>query len=200
MKNKKEDGKITKKKGKIIIVSGPSGVGKSTIVKEIIKNEKLNLKFSVSLTTRKARSGEIDGINYHFVNKKEFLAAIKKNELLEYTIFVENYYGTKKNDVDHWINEGYNVLLEIEIEGAKQIFKKYKKNEIISFFIMPPNFEELKKRIQNRLTENDNTIKNRLERANEEIKFKSHFNYVIINDVCDKAKNEITKIIENNIS
>lgn len=200
MKNKKEDGKITKKKGKIIIVSGPSGVGKSTIVKEIIKNEKLNLKFSVSLTTRKARSGEIDGVNYHFVDKKEFLAAIKKNELLEYTIFVENYYGTKKNDVDHWINEGYNVLLEIEIEGAKQIFKKYKKDEIISFFIMPPNFEELKKRIQNRLTENDNTIKNRLERANEEIKFKSHFNYVIINDVCDKAKNEITKIIENNIS
>ena len=185
------------KKGKIIIISGPSGVGKSTIVKEIIKNKNLNLKFSVSLTTRKPRLGEINGVNYYFVNKKDFLSAIKKGELLEYTVFINNYYGTKKNDVDKWINNGYNVLLEIEIEGVKQILKKYKKDELISFFIMPPSLEELKKRIKNRLTENDNSIKLRLERAIKEIEFKSYFNHVIVNNICDNAKEEIIKIIKN---
>lgn len=185
--------------GKLIIIAGPSGVGKGTIVQKLIKYTELKLKFSVSLTTRKPRLGEIDGVNYHFVDKKTFLNAIKNNEMLEYAEFVGNYYGTKKSYIDKWAKDGYNVILEIEIEGTKQILKKYPKNKIISFFITSPNLKELKRRIQNRLTEDKKIIKLRLEKAREEMKCLSYFDHVVVNDDCDCAVTKIVSLIKEHL-
>lgn len=185
--------------GKLIIIAGPSGVGKGTIVKKLLKYQELKLKFSVSLTTRKPRLGEINGINYYFVDKKTFLTAVKNNEMLEYAKFVGNYYGTRKSDIDKWLKDGYNVILEIEIEGTKQILKKYSKNKIISFFINSPNLKELERRIQNRLTEDKEIIKLRLEKAREEMKCLSYFDYVIVNDDCDCAIAKIVFLIKKHL-
>ena len=183
-------------KGKIVIISGPSGVGKTTIRKELFSDPSLNLAFSISMTTRKKRDNETNHIDYHFVNKDEFEKTIKEDKFLEYACFAQNYYGTLEEDVDKLLEKGLNVVLEIEIKGAKQIIDK--RDDIISFFFMPPSFKELKRRLVERKTDTKKAISKRLKRAKKEIKLAHLYNFTIINDDLNKAISEVKKILKEN--
>ena len=187
------------KKGSLIIIAGPSGVGKGTIRKILMKNKSLNLVFSVSLTTRKPRPNEVNGKDYYFVSKKEFSKAIKEGDFLEYASFVGNYYGTSKKYVNKFRNKGKNVILEIECKGTKQILNKFDKKELITFFIVPPSIKELEKRIRLRSTESNEVIKSRLKKARSELKLNKYFDYVIENDTPEKAANRIIKILKSQL-
>lgn len=187
-------------KGKLIIISGPSGVGKGAIISELFKDKSLNLAYSVSYTTRQPRNYEIPGINYFFVTKEEFLKRVRNNDFLEYTNFINNYYGTSKSYVEQLQLEGYNVILEIEADGASQIIKNYSdKENIFSIFIMPPSFEVLAKRIKLRASETKDIIEARLNKAKEEFKLQKQYDYVVVNDILEHAIEEIKKIIKKNI-
>lgn len=185
---------------KIIVILGPSGVGKGTIEKNLFKDEKLKLKFSISATTRSKREDEINGVQYFFKNEKEFLELIEKNEFIEWNKHLNNYYGTLKHNVDDIIKEGMNVLIEVETSGALNILKYYKERnlskEVISIFILPPNFEELEKRILKRGSESEEQIKKRLEKAKKEIDLKNEFKYVVVNDSLEKCVEKIKSIIK----
>lgn len=186
------------KKGLLIIYSGPSGVGKGTVLKELMVKKGLNLVYSVSMTTRKPRQGEIEGKNYFFVTHEEFEKAIAKDEFLEYAEFVGNYYGTPKSFVESERLKGNNVILEIEVEGAKQVMKKC--DDAMSIFIVPPSLEELENRIRNRKTEDEKTIAKRLAKARIEINETELYDYVVCNDSVIDAVKEIEKIILDNMN
>ena len=151
---------------KLIILTGPSGVGKGTVVKAILGKDK-NIWLSISATTREPREGEKEGENYYFLNQQKFKEMIKQNLFLEWAQFAGNYYGTPLSAVNEKINNGLTVLLEIEVEGAKQIKEKFPNS--MSIFLLPPDKKELERRIRNRGTENEEAIKKRLLRANYEI-------------------------------
>lgn len=189
-----------KKPGFLIIIAGPSGAGKGTVRKEIMKNKKLNLVFSISLTTRKIRKGEKNGIDYYFVSEKKFKDAIKNGDLLEYNNYVGHYYGTSKSQVEKVRKAGKNIVLEIDVNGTKNVMKAFDKKDILSFFIVAPSIKELEKRIRGRSTESPTDIKNRLKKAKEEMKLKNKFDHVIVNDSPTRASKEITKIIKNAIA
>lgn len=178
------------KKGNLIVVSGPSGVGKGTICKEII-DEKL-VSYSVSMTSRKPRFGEVDGVNYYFVDEKTFEKAIDNDELLEYANVHGNYYGTPIKKVLEILEKGKDILLEIDIQGALQVKNKIK--EAILIFILPPSMEELKNRIIKRGTETEESLNIRLKNAYEEIKYYDKYDYCFINENIDESV-EILKII-----
>lgn len=187
-------------KGKLIIISGPSGVGKGAIISELFKDKTLNLAYSVSYTTRQPRNYEISGINYFFVTKEEFLARVKANDFLEYTSFINNYYGTSKSYVEQLQKEGYNVILEIEADGASQVIKNYPdKAHCFSIFIMPPSYEALEQRIRLRASESKEIIEERLNKAKEEFELQSQYDYVVINDILEHAVQKIDQIIRKNI-
>ncbi|WP_338983967.1 guanylate kinase [Spiroplasma endosymbiont of Othius punctulatus] len=169
-------------KGKVIIISGPSGVGKGAINIELAKDESLNLKYSVSATTRKPRVGEVEGVNYFFMNDKTFKEKIKKKEFIEHAKFIGNYYGTPRDYVKSQIDQGKNVVLEIEVLGATQVLKQEKEFEIVSIFLVPPSLTELEKRLRKRGTESEEIIKERLNKALLEIPLKDQYSYVIEND------------------
>lgn len=188
------------KKGLLIILSGPSGVGKGTIRKRIIDDEELNLVYSVSLTTRKPRNGEVDGVDYRFVTHEYFEKAIKENNLLEWAEFVGNFYGTPKDWVEGQREHGKNVLLEIEVDGAEQVLSTQKGSDVFSIFLIPPTFEELKNRIRNRKSESSEVIQQRLEKAESEIGLKYQYHYVVLNDDPDRAANEIKDIIRSKMN
>ena len=188
------------KKGLLIVFSGPSGVGKGTIREILMKDKSLNLFFSISMTTRLPRNSEKDGVDYYFVSKKNFLSAIKKNELLEYAEFVGHYYGTPLNKVNEKRAKGKNVLLEIETNGALQVLKKLEGDKgLISFFIVPPNLKILKERIVNRKTEKPEIIKERLAKAKKELKLAKHYDYTIVNDDLQKAAKNVASLIKKKI-
>lgn len=187
------------KKGLLIILSGPSGVGKGTLRKEIVKDTSLNLGYSISMTTREPREGEKDGVDYYFVKEDDFLRDIEDDNFLEYAKFVGHYYGTPKYKVDEMRNKGINVILEIEINGAKQVMSKVKDDGVISFFLMPPNFEALENRIRNRRTEPEDVIQERLNKGRKEMTMTESYDYIIINDDLIRAANEIKSIISNKI-
>ena len=151
---------------KLIIITGPSGVGKGTVVKELLDRNK-DIWLSISATTRNPRVGEKDGLNYYFISEERFKDMIDKKEFLEWAQFAGNYYGTPLSTVNEKIVKGFIVLLEIEVEGAKQIKEKFP--ESLSIFLLPPSKEELEKRIRNRGTEKEEAIDRRLSRANYEI-------------------------------
>ena len=154
------------KKGKFIIISGPSGVGKGTICNVLLKE--LNAWFSVSMTTRNIREGEVDGVNYYFISKDEFKKRIAEGQLLEYNIYNDNYYGTPKDKVIEKLEEGTNVLLEIDVNGARNIKNIFP--DALLLYIAPPSIEVLRERLINRGTEDLDTINNRLKIASDELK------------------------------
>ncbi|MGX9340495.1 guanylate kinase [Mycoplasma sp. 128] len=185
---------------KIIIFTGPSGVGKGTIEKQLFRDVALKLKLSVSATTRKPRVGEEEGVHYYFETKEEFEQHIKNGDLLEYSQHFDNYYGTLYSDLERISSSGYIPFLEIETNGALQIINKYaKKNnldKIVSIFVMPPSFQELKRRIEERGSETPETLKKRMEKAYDEVRYISQFNYVVTNDTVDGTYQEVKRIIE----
>lgn len=181
-------------RGKLIVFSGPSGVGKGTI-REAMKFNKF--KFSISLTTREIRPGETDGIHYHYVDKDYFQDRIDQGKMLEHAEFVGNYYGTDLEFVEKELELGKNVFLEIECQGALQVLDKVE--DVISIFIVPPSIEELEARLRGRGTEDEDTLQKRLAKAREELSLKDHYKYVIINDKVDRAAAEIDLVLTEEI-
>lgn len=184
------------KKGTLIILSGPSGVGKGTIREELFKDETLNLNYSISMTTRKPRPMEKEGVDYFFVDVETFKDKIKQGELLEYAQFVGNYYGTPQFYVDQLLSEGKNVVLEIEIQGALQVMNK--RPDALTIFIAPPSLEELERRIRGRSTEEDSVVLERLEKAKKELEIQDKYKYVVVNDTIKESVLQISKIIKEN--
>ncbi len=182
-----------KNQKKLIILTGPSGVGKGTVVKAILGKDK-NIWLSISATTREPREGEKMGENYYFLNQEKFKEMIQQNLFLEWAQFAGNYYGTPLSSVNEKIKKGITVLLEIEVEGAKQIKEKFPNS--LSIFLLPPDIAELERRIRNRGTEKEEAIKERLSRANYEISASNQFDFALTNyDVNETAK-RIIKLIQ----
>lgn len=185
------------KEGLLIVLSGPSGVGKKTIWSPLFGDKKLNLSWSISMTTRDKRPGEVDGKDYFFVTKNEFEKAIKNKELLEHAQYADNFYGTPKKYVEELQKNGKNVLLEIECQGALNVIEWAQKNnrKIVTIFIAPPSIDELKKRLINRHTETEEKIIKRLEQAKWELTTIPKYKYKIVNDQADRATNELKNIL-----
>lgn len=178
--------------GSLIVLSGPSGAGKGTILNELLKSDD-NLKYSVSMTTREPRDGEVDGVNYFFVTKEEFEREIKNNNFLEYALVHSNYYGTPKSKVEEYIKKGHDVILEIDIQGALKV--KETNPDAIFVFIMPPSMKELRDRLVKRGTESKDKIIERFKNAYKEINEVKKYNYVVINDDVSKAVSKIQAIM-----
>jgi guanylate kinase len=176
--------------GKLLVVSGPSGVGKSTITNKLRADERFWI--SVSVTTRSIRTGEVDGVDYHFVSDDKFEEMIKANEFLEFAEFAGAKYGTPKKAVESALQSGKNVILEIELNGARQVRKSSK--EAIMIFIEPPSWEELTTRLTNRGTESENSTLARLARAKEELSAASEFDYVLVNHEVEQSVSELVSL------
>lgn len=185
---------MTKKSGKLILFSGPSGVGKDTLL-DILLEKDPSLQKSVSITTRLKREGEIDGVDYFFITPDDFEMMLESNNVLEFAKYGKNLYGTPKAPVDKWIGEGKTVILKIEVQGAAKIKHIYP--ESVAIFIMPPSLEILEHRLRNRGTEDEDDLMRRLQIAREEIKKSVDYDYVITNDTLELAADEALKIIKN---
>lgn len=179
-------------KGIPIVISAPSGCGKDTILEQLFKIND-NLAYSVSATTRAMREGEIDGVSYHFHTRESFESMIKNNEVLEYTEYCGNYYGTPKKAVQDMLNEGKDVILKIEVEGAMNIKKIFP--ECVLIFILPPSFAELDRRLRKRGTETEETIAARIAQAKNELEFADKFDYLIVNGELEKAVTDVNTVI-----
>ncbi len=182
-------------KGLLIIISGPSGVGKGTVLKSVFKNDS-NLVYSVSCTTRLPREGESDGVEYHFITKEQFEDNIKNGKMLEHAIYCDNYYGTNAEYVEKERNEGRDVVLEIEVQGALQVMKKCP--DAVSIFIAPPSFEILEKRLVGRGTETEEIIAARVAKAKEELSFMNEYEYKVVNDKLEDACDDVLAILRAN--
>lgn len=179
--------------GRLFVISGSSGVGKGTVIKEFLKKHP-DFKLSVSCTTRNPRDGEVDGINYFFLTGDEFKQCIERDEFLEWAEFSGNMYGTQKAYVERKLNEGKNLILEIDTQGALKVKSIMPEAQLI--FILPPSVEELEARLRGRHTETEEAIQKRLETVKSEMKNAEHFDYKIVNDSIDNAVIEIERIIE----
>ena len=184
-------------KGNLIILSGPSGSGKDTVLSEVFKLHP-EIRLSISSITRDMREGETQDGKYHFISCDEFEAAIKNNEMLEYNVYQNNYYGTPKAPVEKAIAEGAEIVLEVDVNGAANVRKQYP--NAISIFIMPPSFETLSNRLNSRGTESKEQIEGRLKAALEEIKHAEEYDYIVVNDNLTDAVNDIISIIVGNRS
>jgi len=182
--------KNSRKNGKLLVVSGPSGVGKSTITNRLRTDQRFWI--SVSVTTRSIRTGEVDGIDYIFVAENEFNQMIKDNQFLEWADFAGSKYGTPKKAVDEALQNGKNVILEIELNGARQVRKNSK--EAILIFIEPPSWEELTNRLINRGTESEQSTQARLDRAKEELLAAEEFDYVVVNHQVEQSVAELVSL------
>lgn len=181
-------------KGKLILFSGPSGVGKDTLL-EVLYDKMPDLIHSVSATTRKIRDNEVNGKDYYFISKEEFELMIQSGNILEYTKYGNNLYGTPKKPIDDWLKQGKTVILKIEVHGAKQIKQLYK--DSVAIFILPPSIDILEKRLRKRGTEDEEDLRKRMEIAISEIEQSSEYDYVIFNDNLDTAVDEIIEILNN---
>ncbi len=182
-----------KEKGHIFVVSAPSGAGKTTIVKSILKDIP-QLAFSISATTRKKRENETDGADYHFISEKDFLNKIEKNDFVEWEKFYDYYYGTPKGFIDEKIKNGISVLLELDVKGALSIKGIYP--EAILIYIYPPSFKVLVERLKNRRTEDEIDFKKRVERAKMELSQKDKFDYLVVNKDLNTAISEVKSLIK----
>jgi len=180
-------------KGKLVVISGPSGTGKGTVIKKLLKLRP-ELVFSVSATTRAPRPGETHGAEYLFIAKDKFEEMIKNEEFLEHAGYVGEYYGTPLGPIKECIASGITIILDIEVQGAKQVMAKMP--EALTIFIAAPNMEELEKRLRGRGTDSEEKLLLRLERARQELKEKEHYDYTVINDNSSRAAEEILGIID----
>ena len=181
-----------KTRGQLIVLSGPSGVGKSTVIAELL-SERSDIHFSVSFTTRQPRVGEAHGVNYNFVDRGEFERMIAGDELLEYAEYVHNYYGTSLKVIEEKLDAGIDVLLDIEVQGAAKVRAKCPGAVLI--FIIPPSFEELSRRLHRRNTDGEEVIAGRLQKAREEYKEIPNYDYLVVNDKVSDAAAEIIAIL-----
>ena len=181
-------------KGILIVVSGFSGSGKGTLMKELLTRYPDTYALSISATTRSPREGEVDGREYFFVSKDEFEKMIAKGELIEYAKYVENYYGTPRDYVEKKLDEGKDVILEIEIQGALNVKKMFP--DTLLLFVTPPSAEELRKRLVGRGTETMDVIESRMDRACEEAEGMQNYDYLIVNDSLDRCVEEMHSIIQ----
>ena len=179
-------------RGKLFVISGPSGAGKSTVVFQAI-GQRSDVCFSTSVTTRQPRPGEVDGREYFFVDRERFQEMVENDELLEHAEYVSNFYGTPRAYVEEKLAEGMNVLLDIEIQGARQVNEKVL--EAVKIFIVPPSLEELRRRLECRGTETAETIAGRLTRAHQECAEAVFYDYIIVNDDLDTAAKEMDAIL-----
>ena len=180
------------KRGTLFVITGPSGAGKGTVLREVIRSLD-RLYFSVSATTRAPRDGEVDGVHYHFLTKERFEQLIADRRLLEYAQYVGNYYGTPLDPALEHLEQGEDVILEIELQGALQV--KERMPEAVLVFIAPPSFAELENRLRGRGTEKEETILRRMETARKECAAMDHFQYVVVNDVVETAADELRSIM-----
>lgn len=180
-------------RGLLIVLSGPSGVGKGTVRKAIFDSEENDFQYSISMTTRKQREGEVDGVDYYFRSREEFEAMIEAGEMLEYAEYVGNYYGTPLTYVNQTLDEGKDVFLEIEVQGAKQV--KDKVPDGVFIFLTPPDLAELKSRIIGRGTDEMSVIEERMAVAREEIEMMALYDYAVVNDEVPLAVQRIKDII-----
>lgn len=180
------------KKGILAIISGFSGAGKGTVVNKLLEKE--NYAVSISATTRKPRTGEVDGKNYFFKTREEFENMIANNQLIEYAEYVGNYYGTPKDYVFQKLDEGYDVILEIEMQGALKVKEKFPETALI--FITPPSADELKKRLVGRGTETVEQIDKRMSRAVDECPYMSKYDYILVNDDLDECVDNIHNLLQ----
>lgn len=187
---------MANKEARLFVFSAPSGSGKTTIVKDVLKNFD-HFVFSISATTRKKRQSEIDGKDYHFITEENFLEKIEHNEFVEWEKFYDYYYGTLKSQIDNNIQKGLHTVFEVDVKGALKI-KEYYPHSIL-IFIAPPSIEELRSRLLQRNTETETDLKKRIERAEMELGYKNKFDHVVTNVDLDIAKEKVRLIIENEI-
>ena len=180
------------KRGKLFVISGPSGAGKSTVVFKAMEGRE-DYCFSTSVTTRKPRPGEVDGREYFFIDRDRFSEMVLRDELLEYAEYVSNSYGTPRAYVEEQLDAGFDVILDIEIQGARQVHEKMP--EAVMIFIAPPTLEELERRLVNRGTDTAEAIRGRLARARQEYAEADFYSYIIVNDDADAAATELASII-----
>ena len=181
------------KKGMMFVLSSPSGAGKTTLTKKLVKNNS-NFRLSISHTTRKPRSSEIEGKDYYFVDENEFNTLISKDEFFEHAKIFDNFYGTLKKPVIEFLSSGKDVLFDIDWQGTQQL-KKIKNLSIVTFFILPPNIKTLRARLLNRHEGQENVINQRMKKFNEEVSHWSEYNYVVVNDDLNKCYDKILSIM-----
>lgn len=187
---------MSNKKGKLVLYTGSSGVGKGTILGELLQRDS-NIRLSVSNTTRDPREGEIAGVHYNYITREQFESVVAEDGYLEYAEYCGNYYGTPKKQVEDLLNEGYTVILEIEVKGGLQIMEKYP--DILSIFILPPSLEVLEKRLRKRGTESEEVIQERLAKAKYEMGFKDRYKYNVINAELEDAVDEVLNILQKEV-
>lgn len=183
---------MANKNGVLVLFSGPSGVGKDTVL-EVVLNKDKSLQRSISLTTRNIRENEVDGKDYYFVTVDNFNKMLENGEVLEYAQYGKNFYGTPKAPVDKWLSEGKIVILKIEVQGAQQIKNMYP--DAVGIFVLPPSMDELEKRLRSRGTEDEEDIQKRLEIARNEMEKRVYYDYNVINDDLDTASDDVLKIL-----
>lgn len=180
------------RRGLLVVISGPSGAGKGTLL-NLVRQSNENVRYSVSATTRQPREGEVDGFNYFFKSVDDFNTMIEKDELIEWVEYCGNYYGTPRQYVADSLEQGFDVILEIEVDGAVNVKNKFP--DCVSIFILPPSFDELVKRIEGRGTETSESIRKRLDKAKKEMLYIDKYDYFVINDNIERAAGDIKNVL-----
>ena len=186
-----------KKEGKLIVFSAPSGSGKTTIVRYLLSQPTLNLDFSISATSRKSRGKEVNGVDYYFISLKDFQKHVKNDDFIEWEeVYSNNYYGTFKKEVERIWELGKHVIFDIDVVGGLNIKNKFPE-QTLAIFVQPPSIDEMERRLRNRKTDNEEKIKERVAKAEKELKYAKDFDVILVNDDLEKAKKEAFKLVEN---